>query len=533
MIAPALLASTAIILLSFVSEDAATISSALSIFGGPLSWQAGFVSCFTGIWLGDLGLYSLARWMGKRILRSHWLNRLADPATIMRCQQTFARNGAIALIASRFIPGTRLPTYLAAGFAAMPIARFAFLTALAALIWIGGIFSLTILLGAQTLMGFALVKARVAAVVITAIGVAGAILVLRRIAALTIWQRWRRWEFWPAWLFYIPVTTYYLWLSIRYRSFSLPSAANPGMTNGGFIGESKYEILKQLQRVNAGAVADAYLVEGSTTTARLLSLYRLRRQHAIPLPFILKPDVGQRGKGVRLIRANREAFEYLCEVDAPVLVQRYVPGPCEAGIFYYRFPDEPRGQIFAITDKIFPTITGNGVQTIEQLIRADPRAKLILGKYLERFTNRRHEILAAGETLKLVETGNHAQGCIFQDGKHLWSPELEDVVDQISCSLPKFFIGRYDVRYDTAENLKAGRGFQIVELNGATSEATNIYDPRNSLRSAYATLFRQWRLVFSIAAANRRRGTPPASLQTLWRAWRHYSEMALSYPCAD
>jgi hypothetical protein len=38
MIAPALLASTAIILLSFVSEDAATISSALSIFGGPLSW---------------------------------------------------------------------------------------------------------------------------------------------------------------------------------------------------------------------------------------------------------------------------------------------------------------------------------------------------------------------------------------------------------------------------------------------------------------------------------------------------------------
>jgi hypothetical protein len=46
MIAPTLLASTAIILLSFVSEDAATISSALSIFGGPLSWPVGFVSCF-------------------------------------------------------------------------------------------------------------------------------------------------------------------------------------------------------------------------------------------------------------------------------------------------------------------------------------------------------------------------------------------------------------------------------------------------------------------------------------------------------
>src|SRR5438874_12701665 len=55
MIAPALLASTAIILLSFVSEDAATISSALSIFGGPITWPLGFAACFAGIWLGDLG----------------------------------------------------------------------------------------------------------------------------------------------------------------------------------------------------------------------------------------------------------------------------------------------------------------------------------------------------------------------------------------------------------------------------------------------------------------------------------------------
>src|SRR6266849_5661042 len=96
MIAPALLASTAIILLSFVSEDAATISSALSIFGGPLSWPLGFVSCFAGIWLGDLGLYSLARYAGKNVLRSRWLARLTDPVTITRCEKTFAHNSALA-----------------------------------------------------------------------------------------------------------------------------------------------------------------------------------------------------------------------------------------------------------------------------------------------------------------------------------------------------------------------------------------------------------------------------------------------------
>src|SRR5262249_43976306 len=135
MIAQALLASTAIILLSFVSEDAATISSALSIFGGPVSWPLGFAACFAGLWLGDLGLYSLARWLGKPVLQSRWVARFADAATIERCQEKFNQRGSLALLASRFVPGTRLPTYLAAGLLSMPFARFALVTAFAALLW--------------------------------------------------------------------------------------------------------------------------------------------------------------------------------------------------------------------------------------------------------------------------------------------------------------------------------------------------------------------------------------------------------------
>ena len=88
MIAPTLFASAAIILLSFVSEDAAAVSSALSIFGGPFSWRVGFVSCFAGIWLGDLGLYSLARCAGKNLLDTRWVRRFADPCAISRCEKS-------------------------------------------------------------------------------------------------------------------------------------------------------------------------------------------------------------------------------------------------------------------------------------------------------------------------------------------------------------------------------------------------------------------------------------------------------------
>jgi membrane protein DedA with SNARE-associated domain len=534
MIAQALLASTAIILLSFVSEDAATISSALSIFGGPISWPLGFTACFAGIWLGDLGLYSLARCLGKPLLQSRWVARFADPQAIDCCQKKFNEHGSMALLASRFVPGTRLPTYLAAGLLSMPVARFAIVTAIAALLWIGSIFAIAKLLGSQTLIGFSFFQGKIAAIVFTAVFLGSSVLLLKKMIRAPVWvRRWTRWEFWPAWLFYIPVGVYYAWLAIRHRGLCVPTCANPGIAAGGFIGESKLEILDQLRRSTPQFTAEAFLVDGRTTSDRLLSLHRLCREYEITLPFILKPDVGQRGNGVKLIRSMRAALEYLEDVAAPIVLQRYIAGPREAGVFYYRFPGESHGRIFAITEKIFPMIIGDGIHTVEELIRAEERAGLMARVYVRRFASRRNEILARGEILKLVETGNHAQGCIFLEGSHLHTEALERAIDQISQRLPGFFIGRYDIRYENDEELKQGRNFQIIELNGATSEATSIYDPRNSLSSAYRTLFQQWRLVFAIGAINKADGQTPSSLATLWRNWRQYSAAALSYPLAD
>src|SRR5207249_4434133 len=186
MIAPALLASTAIILLSFVSEDAATISSALSIFGVPLKWPLGFASCFAVIWLGVLGVYSLARYAGKNVLRSRWLARFADQASITRCQKTFARNNSFALIASRFIPGTRLPTYLAAGLFAMPARRFALITAIGALLWISVFFALTKLLGSHAVVWFTFTQTKIAAFVFTALLLLSVAFMVRKIFTISI-----------------------------------------------------------------------------------------------------------------------------------------------------------------------------------------------------------------------------------------------------------------------------------------------------------------------------------------------------------
>ncbi len=58
---------------------------------------------------------------------------------------------------------------------------------------------------------------------------------------------------------------------------------------------------------------------------------------------------------------------------------------------------------------------------------------------------------------------------------------------------------------------------KAIELNGVTSEATNVYDPKYSLWDAYRILFEQWRLAFEVGAANRERGVEPTSLRELFR----------------
>jgi len=520
-------------LATFILEDVAAVGAGLLLATGQISWPAAFLACFLGIWTGDAGLYALARWAGRGWFERSSLKKFSGK--VRESERWFAERGTVILIFSRMIPGARLPTYLAAGFLRLPLARFLFVTGVAscvwtlAVLWLARVFGgrLTAWLGAYQHGGWVLLAVAIGMlVVLQALHRSAARLGLRQLRARL--ARWTRWEFWPAWMFYPPVAVYCLWLAVKYRGLTLPTAANPGIFSGGLVGESKHAMQQQLFARSPEFTAEAELVEGATVEERMGSLEAM-----FGAPFILKPDRGHRGVGIKLIRNRGHAENYFRQTSAPLVVQRYAPGPFEVGVFYYRFPHEPRGHIFAITEKIFPKIVGDGQRTVAELIEQDPRAVIIAAQYLRRFTSRRDEVLAAGEELKLVEAGNHAQGCIFRDGMRFCTPELEARMDEISRKLDGFFIGRYDIRYSSEDDLRVGRNFQIIELNGASSEATSIYDARHSLWTAYRTLFEQWELVFAIGAANRARGVAPAKLSLVWHAWRNYSALAVTYPAAD
>ena len=95
-------------------------------------------------------------------------------------------------------------------------------------------------------------------------------------------------------------------------------------------------------------------------------------------------------------------------------------------------------------------------------------------------------------------------GAVYRNALHCITPELEDIIDRISQEIPDFHFGRFDIRFRSLEELRQGKGFRIVELNGAGAEMLHIWAGTGTLGNAWRTLWRQYRDLFAIGAAMRK-----------------------------
>jgi hypothetical protein len=348
-------------------------------------------------------------------------------------------------------------------------------------------------------------------------------------------------EFWPMWAFYPPVMAYVAWLMLRYRSFLLPTVANPSFPGGGFYGESKADILalamKHIPEWTAPLVRRVRPCDTTQAAASaecedaLMALH----QAGITLPVVAKPDLGCRGAGVKLIQNATELTGYIqaFPAGATYLLQKLVPFEGEAGIFYCRRPGQAQGRIISITLKYFPHVYGDGHSTLRELILQEPRAGLLSHLYLHRHAPRLNEVPAPGEPVRLAFAGSHSRGAIFRNGTHLVTPEMEASFEAIARRLPEFHFGRFDVRFENFSDVQQGHGFTLVEINGAGAESTHIWDRRTSLLQAWRDLMRQYRWLFEIGAANRRRGFKPMTWAEFKAAYRREKILTPQYPATD
>lgn len=484
-----------IFLTTLIAEDASLILATYLIATGNVSASAAFTACVLGIGLGDFLLYVFGRFLAWTSTRRNWiyLNRLKN-----RYEKRISTDSLSALICiSRFVPGTRVPTYIGAGVLSYNWVWFLLLTAISVLAWVG----LALLAGAEIyrLVGSSWIWS-------TLLILFGLILV-KKTAGLLVdpWKRkgfvysfekWLYFEFWPAYFFYLPVIAWYAILSVRYRNPFLPLYSNPGIENGGMVGESKWELYHPLMTENSEHWLKTKLVRKAE--AMVLAVQQAMTNEGIEFPFVLKPDKGQRGYGVRVIRNAEELARYFDTYDFDVLVQELCPWSNEAGIFFYRLPGEEKGRLFSITDKKLPFIIGDGRTQLGDLVLSDKRARLIANTYFMQLRPLLETIPENGKKVFLTETGNHCKGAVFTNGEMLCSAQLIEKIESIFNQVPGFYFGRFDVRYENPEALRSGKNFKIVELNGASSEATHIWDRKTPLLEAYRVLFEQWSIAFEI-----------------------------------
>lgn len=343
-------------------------------------------------------------------------------------------------------------------------------------------------------------------------------------------------EFWPGWIFYAPVVAQWIALGLRYGDMSLPTAANPHIEIGGLCGESKADILKLAGPVAAAAIAPwCRFMHGTDATASLADAERAVAEAGLDYPLILKPDIGCNGAGVRLIGDRAALARALPDYPAGVqlMLQHFVPWEGEAGLFYVRLPHESRGRITSLTLKEAPYVVGDGRSTLRALILADPRAGRVPQLYLPRLADRLHEVPASGERVRLVLAGNHCRGSIFRNGTPEVTPALTACIEAIARDIPEFHFGRFDVRFESVAALRRGENFAIIEVNGAGSEPTHIWDARTTLREAWVSQFTHYRAAWEIGRANRRRGHRASGLWAMYRAWRLQRRLMASYPIND
>jgi membrane protein DedA with SNARE-associated domain len=560
-----------IFFMTFVHEDAAILAAAFSIIEHNMPVLLAFISVYLGIVVGDITIYGL----GHVAQRNAWLRSKIIGPKVERIRIWLEKHFVRVLILSRITPGLLFPTFVACGWFRIPFLRFTVVSVISGAVYSSLVLTLVIIFGDLVLGNLGYWSWGLAALLILILAVRNAfkprwskktedamgdvppdfLSVFRKyipsfknkfhgMPSLSDLKKMvSTAERIPNNILYIPVVFNYLLLALRYRSLTLPSASNPMIETGGFMGESKSAVLEMVGREQQSWIAEFITLRrnGLPAEADFEQALNMMKDKGIEFPVVAKPDIGWNGYGVRLVEDSNNLLKYISTFPSGenIILQRPVNYDGEAGIFYVRMPGEPKGKIYSITLRYFPYVIGDGRLTLRELIQNDPRTKVRASYYLGEksehlgFSQEDLErIPNEGELIRLAFIGSLRTGGLYRNSSHLITPELTERIDAISRSIPEFYFGRYDVRFESTDLLKEGKGFQIFEINGAGSEAIQAWDPNASLFDLYKEFFKAYRLLFKIGSMNRKRGFKPMKFRDFIRAIRRQNNLIEQYPAA-
>ncbi|MFN8240224.1 MAG: VTT domain-containing protein [Bacteroidales bacterium] len=563
--------SVVIFFLTFLHEDAAILAAGFSKVEHGLPLLYAYLPVYLGIVAGDVLIYGL----GRLAQTNKWLRTKIIGPKVERVKLWLESHLVRVLVVCRLTPGLLFPTFVACGWFKIPFWRFATVSILAGAVYSSIVLTIVILFGdlvlfhlgywawgllAVIIIGFAIrnsFKSRWSKATEKAMGdippsffeVIKKYMPSRKhkfmgMPSLGDLKRFvSTAERIPNNILYIPVGLRWLALAVRYHSLTLPTVSNPMIETGGFMGESKASVLDMVGVTQREWIAEYIKMsrDGQEASKDLERAVSLMEQKGLTFPVVAKPDIGWNGYGVQLVEDSNHLQKYISSFpgEESFLLQRPVHHDGEAGVFYVRIPGEEKGRIYSITLRYFPYVVGDGHSTLRQLIHSDPRTSIRAEFYLGEKPNHLgfgkedlDHIPQEGELIRLAFIGSLRAGGLYRDAAYLITPELTRRFDEIARSMPEFYYGRFDIRFESTDLLKEGKGFTIIEINGAGAEAIQAWDPNVPLMTLYKEFFKAQSLLFKVSALNRKRGYKPMTFRAFVKAIRKQNTLIEKYPAA-
>jgi membrane protein DedA with SNARE-associated domain len=507
-----------------VAEDPTCLAAGLLAAEGIIGFWWAALACTVGIFIGDMVLYSLGRWLGRGALRRAPLKWIVKEHEIDRMAGWFGSpRGMLIIVSSRFIPASRVPTFVTAGILRLGLPRLALLLFVAALVWTPLLMLLGGTLGPPFMEQFPRYKQYAAWIVL---GLFASIWFLTHwiIPALT-WRGRREIVMkvrrvlqpsgWRSAILFLPLRVALALHSLRHRSLTAFASANPSFGRiGGFTGDARSLLLRPFQRDSRCCPTLAVPCDDSAEV-RVREGAAFSTEHGFPL--VCKPEVSENGAGLRIVRDGVALERLMRDAEEDLVLQPLVTGR-EFEVVWRRSPGRDDGRVMAIVEKRAVTVRGDGEQTLEELIWLDDRAVTRAALYLRCHSRELTRVVPAGETVTLNPTGSYGHGARCVHRPDLLTPELDAAVTSFAKRFPGLHFARFDLFAPTVEDFRAGR-FVCTEVGGCCQVSSLIRDGSLRFTRSYAAVWDQLRACIEAGVANLSQNVRPVPLDELMARW--------------
>lgn len=138
-------------LATVTSEDVACVTAGVLVAQGTFPYSLAVAGCLLGIVCSDVSLFLLGKWLGEPVVKYPPFSWFVTPGRLDLGKRLYRHYGGGLVITSRFLPGTRMLAYIAAGMLGYSWKRFIIYMAVACSVWTPALVGFAMLFGGVVL----------------------------------------------------------------------------------------------------------------------------------------------------------------------------------------------------------------------------------------------------------------------------------------------------------------------------------------------------------------------------------------------